>query len=90
MGRSRNRARPSTPGESNCGVQALPIDRGRRGRRQIPDNNCNFEITEPIIEKYRGGIFSSCEDPSIRVDGLQNWINGLTAFLEYESMIEAK
>ncbi|MBL8050081.1 MAG: hypothetical protein JNM46_02580 [Anaerolineales bacterium] len=58
--------------------------------RQIPDNNCNFEITDEIIEKYGGGVFSSCEDPSIRVDGVQHWINGITAFLEYESMIEEK
>ena len=58
--------------------------------RQIPDNNCNFEITDEIIGKYQGGVFSSCEDPSIRVDGVQHWINGITAFLEYESMIEEK
>lgn len=58
--------------------------------RQLPNNNCNFEITDEIIEKYNGGIFSSCEDTSIRVDGLQNWINGITSFLEYESMIEQK
>lgn len=58
--------------------------------RQLPNNNCNFEITDEMIKKYNGGIFSSCEDPSIRVDGLQNWINGITAFLEYESMIGAK
>jgi hypothetical protein len=58
--------------------------------RQLPDNNCNFEITVEVIEKYRGGIFSSCEDPSIRIDGVQHWINGIAAFLEYESMIEGK
>jgi hypothetical protein len=58
--------------------------------RQLPNHNCNFEITDEIIKKYNGGIFSSCEDPSIRVDGLQNWINGITAFLEYESMIGGK
>jgi hypothetical protein len=58
--------------------------------RQIPNNNCNVAVTETIVEKYRGGVFSSCEDPSIRIDGIQNWINGLTAFLEYESMIGQK
>lgn len=58
--------------------------------RQLPNNNCNVEVTETIVEKYRGGIFSSCEDPSIRIDGIQNWINGLSAFLEYESMIGSK
>jgi hypothetical protein len=58
--------------------------------RQLPNNNCNFEITENIIKKYSGGIYSTCEDPSIRIDGLQHWVNGITTFLEYESMIEAK
>jgi hypothetical protein len=58
--------------------------------RQIPNTNCNVEITETIIQKYRGGIFSTCEDPSIRIDGVAHWINGITAFLEYESMIEVK
>lgn len=58
--------------------------------RQLPNNNCNFEITDEMLKKYNGGIFSSCEDPSIRVDGLQNWINGVTAFLEYTSMIVEK
>lgn len=58
--------------------------------RQIPNANCNVEITETIIQRYRGGIFSTCEDPSIRIDGVAHWINGITAFLEYESMIEVK
>lgn len=58
--------------------------------RQLPNNNCNFEITYSIYQKYEGGIFSGCEDPSIRVDGVQHWINGITAFLEYESMIGRK
>jgi hypothetical protein len=57
--------------------------------RQLPNNNCNFEMTDGLMEKYNGGIFSSCEDPSIRIDGVQHWINGITAFLEYESMIGA-
>ena len=58
--------------------------------RQLPDNNCNLDVSDEIIEKYEGGIFNSCEDLSIRVDGVQHWINGITAFLEYESMIEAR
>jgi hypothetical protein len=58
--------------------------------RQLPNTNCNFEITNEMIKKYNGGIFSSCEDPSIRIDGVANWINGITAFLEYESMIGTK
>lgn len=55
--------------------------------RQIPNANCNVEITETIIQKYRGGIFSACEDLSIRIDGVAHWINGVATFLEYKSMI---
>ncbi len=56
--------------------------------RQLPDNNCNWSITEQMTDKFKGGIFSSCEDPSIRVDGQQHYINGITAYLEYQSMTE--
>ncbi len=58
--------------------------------RQIPHNNCSWSISREAVEKFSGGIFSSCDDPSIRVDGLQNWINGVTTYLEYRSMIKAK
>ncbi|MBI5825265.1 MAG: hypothetical protein HZB18_14640 [Chloroflexi bacterium] len=58
--------------------------------RQLPDNDCNFDLSNDMILSYQGGIFSSCEDPSIRVDGVQRWINGVTAYLEYQSMIGAK
>jgi hypothetical protein len=58
--------------------------------RQLPDNNCNWVINKDMITKYGGGIFSSCDDASIRIDGLQHWINGVTAYLEYRSMISAK
>ncbi len=58
--------------------------------RQLPDNNCNWDINDDMILRYGGGIFSSCEEASIRIDGLQHWINGVTAYLEYESMIGAK
>ncbi|MDP1547512.1 MAG: hypothetical protein Q8L87_16005 [Anaerolineales bacterium] len=58
--------------------------------RQLPDDNCNFDITDDMILRYEGGVFSACEDPSIRVDGVQHWINGVTAYLEYQSMMEAK
>jgi hypothetical protein len=56
--------------------------------RQLPDNNCSWSITEEMTTKFGGGIFSSCDEPTIRVDGMQNWINGVTAYLEYRSMIE--
>jgi hypothetical protein len=58
--------------------------------RQLPDNNCHFDITDEMELRYGGGIFSSCEDPSIRIDGVQHWINGVVAFLEYQSMIGAR
>jgi hypothetical protein len=55
--------------------------------RQLPDNNCDWTISKEMTANFGGGIFSSCDDPSIRIDGLQNWINGVTAYLEYRSMI---
>jgi hypothetical protein len=58
--------------------------------RQLPDNNCGWTITEEVVTKFGGGIFSSCDEPTIRIDGLQNWINGATAYLEYQSMIKVK
>lgn len=58
--------------------------------RQLPDNNCGWDINKDMILRYGGSIFSSCEEPTIRIDGLQNWINGVTAYLEYGSMIEIK
>jgi len=58
--------------------------------RQLPDNNCNFGIDDDMMLKYGGGILSSCDDPSIRIDGVQHWINGVTAFLEYETLAGIK
>jgi hypothetical protein len=58
--------------------------------RQLPDNNCGWTITEEMTTKFGGGIFSNCDEPTIRVDGVQNWINGVTAYLEYQSMIKVK
>lgn len=58
--------------------------------RQLPDNNCNLDISDEMTRRYEGGVFSSCEDPSIRIDGVQHWINGVTTFLEYRSMVEEK
>jgi len=58
--------------------------------RQLPANDCNFDLTDDMILKYRGGLFGNCEDPSIRIDDLQHWINGVTTYLEFESMIGAR
>jgi hypothetical protein len=56
--------------------------------RQLPDNDCNWTITEEMTVEFGGGIFSNCDEASIRIDGLQNWINGMTTYLEYGSMIK--
>ena len=58
--------------------------------RQLPNNDCNFSLSDEMILNYEGGIFNSCEEPSIRVDGVQHWISGVTAYLEYQSMIGKK
>ncbi len=56
--------------------------------RQIPNNNCSWELAENALRDFDGGVFNSCEEPTIRVDGLQNWINGVTTYLEYQAMIK--
>ncbi len=58
--------------------------------RQLPRNNCNFDPGDERLERYTGGVFNSCEDPTIRVDGVQHWINGLTMFLEYRALSGTK
>ena len=58
--------------------------------RQLPDNNCNLGFDDDMIRAYEGGILSSCDDPSIRIDGVQHWINGVTAYLEYENLAGIK
>lgn len=54
--------------------------------RQLPANDCNFAFSQEVLVRYKGGLFSNCEDPSIRVDGVQHWVNGLTMYLEYLRM----
>lgn len=54
--------------------------------RQLPNNDCNFALTDEMNDRYEGGLFGSCDDPSIRVDGVQHWVNGLTLYLEYQGM----
>jgi len=54
--------------------------------RQFPANDCNFGLDGSVNDRYKGGIFNTCEDPSIRVDGIQHWVNGLTLYLEYQGM----
>ncbi|MEN8242385.1 MAG: hypothetical protein ABFS17_10720, partial [Chloroflexota bacterium] len=50
--------------------------------RQLPNNICELEDLYEI-ERYAGGIYYNCDDPYIRIDGLQHWINGAAAYLEY-------
>jgi hypothetical protein len=54
--------------------------------RQLPDNNCNWTISNEVTEHFGGGIFNTCDDPSIRVDGLQHYINGVTTYLEHQAL----
>jgi hypothetical protein len=54
--------------------------------RQLPANNCDWSLSDEMTERYGGGIFSACDDPSIRVDGQQHYIDGITAWLEYQAM----
>lgn len=54
--------------------------------RQFPANDCNFGLDGSVLEEFKGGVFNTCEDPSIRVDGIQHWVNGLTLYLEYQEM----
>jgi hypothetical protein len=49
--------------------------------RQLPNNFCEFD--SDLIEPYLGAIYYNCEEPYIRVDGLQHWINGAAAYLDY-------
>ncbi|MBM3126366.1 MAG: hypothetical protein FJZ87_15065 [Chloroflexi bacterium] len=54
--------------------------------RQLPEANCTWSVDDDMQDKFGGGIFSSCEEPSVRVDGPQHYINGITAYLEYQEM----
>lgn len=58
--------------------------------RQLPADDCAFDLTNSQLKNYKGGVFASCDDPSIRVDGLQRWINGLTSYLEYKDLAAEK
>ena len=49
--------------------------------RQLPDSECELEIGSYPAE-LAGGIIRSCDDPYIRVDAMQHWINGAAAYLE--------
>ncbi len=55
--------------------------------RQLPDNDCNWDIGAEMQDIFGGGIFSNCDEPSIRVDGLQHYINGVTTYLEFQELI---
>lgn len=54
--------------------------------RQLPANDCNFDLTGDVKKRCTGGLFNTCEDSSIRVDGVQHWVEGLTMYLEYLGM----
>jgi hypothetical protein len=50
--------------------------------RQLPGNLCGWPVTGDLA-RFEGGIYRSCDDPTIRVDGPQHWINGVATYLEY-------
>ena len=56
--------------------------------RQLPANDCAFDLPGDQLKNYKGGLFGSCDDPGIRIDGLQRWVNGLTLYLEYKNLAE--
>lgn len=58
--------------------------------RQLPENNCGWELNNEMKLNYDGGVFSNCEENSIRIDGVQHYINGVTTYLEYQGMIDTK
>ncbi len=58
--------------------------------RQLPANDCNFNLASGLLAKFKGGVFSSCDDPTIRVDGIHRWVAGLTLYLEYQSLAAEK
>jgi len=56
--------------------------------RQLPNHNCGWTLAPQTIENFNGGVFNSCEDSTLRVDGAAHFINGLADYLEYRSMIK--
>jgi hypothetical protein len=50
--------------------------------RQLPNNLCGYR-NNPDVEALNGAIYYNCDDPYIRIDGLQHWINGASTYLEY-------
>lgn len=58
--------------------------------RQLPENNCDWQISAETAEKYGGGMFNTCEDTTIRIDGQQHYINAVTAYLEYLALVNNK
>lgn len=48
---------------------------------QLPDTfECDWGPAD--VSRFEGGIFTSCIDSTVRIDGNQHWINGATAYLE--------
>lgn len=49
---------------------------------QLPDHACNWP-SQLDLTPLAGGIYASCPEAYIRVDGLAHWINGAAGFLDY-------
>ncbi len=54
--------------------------------RQLPANLCGWSADE--VAHFEGGIYRNCEDPYIRVDANQHWINGAATYLEYLRLLD--
>ena len=57
--------------------------------RQLPNNLCDWQESDNL-SPFEGGIYRDCEDPTIRVDALQHWINGAATYLEYLQLIRTQ
>ncbi len=51
--------------------------------RQLPNNLCGWEEDDALIKELDGALYRDCDDPYIRIDAMQHWINGAATYLEY-------
>ncbi len=54
--------------------------------RQIPYQNCAWQLSAEDTEDYVGGLLGSCTDNFLRVDAVLHWIYGVTGYLEYVAL----
>jgi hypothetical protein len=49
---------------------------------QLPNHDCDWSDALDLT-RVAGGIYGTCEEQLIRVDGTQHWINGAASYLQY-------